>query len=348
MIATVVLSLAGMLGAQQASSDCKDDRGTDRCAATVQLRMRAMYDVPSIEEHARRGDEVRRVFYVDGYGQDLIAISFVRAPGRDPAAFVHFPRLTGERTTSPIQAAVPHDVWFDVLGRSELLHRDLMPSVANKQEVNICLHAWLYLAEANEPARADGSRASVRRKVGDACQDGPVPAFAAELQQMALPLFPHCDRLEPANHRNPAAQLGACRLLSGDRMAAAEVMNRADVLRGFRSPSDREQIAGLFGHSVSIDWAGEKRKLGMMAAKDFWADKLLAVGGANFYFEKAEGRSAEKVRLTGAFSRSEDPPGGEGRSVYYRAPVEMTWQFGPSQQWEIVAVTVGTWKQDGP
>lgn len=346
MITAILLSFASMLAAQQASTDCKDDRGTDRCAAAVQSRMRAMYDVPSIEEHARRGDEVRRVFYVDGYGRDLIAISFVRAAGRDPAAFVHFPRRGGERTTKALQAPVSHMVWADVLERSELFDREMLPRATDKQEVKICLHAWLFLAEANDPARADGGRASIRRKVEDACQDGPVSAFATELQQMALPLFAHCDRLDPAKHRNPASQLGACRLLTGDRMAAAEVMNRADALRNFRSPSDREQIAGLFGHSVSIDWAGERRTLGMIPAGQYWADKLLAVGGANFYFETVKGLRADRVHLNGAFSRSEDPPSGEGRSVYYRAPVELTWQFGPSQQWEIIAVTVGAWKQD--
>jgi hypothetical protein len=347
MLIAVLLPFASMLAAQQSSADCKDDRGTDRCASAVQSRMRAMYGLPSIEDHARRGDEVRRVFYVDGYGRDLIAISFVRAPGRDPAAFIHFPRRIGERGTPALQAPVPHRIWGDVLQRSGLFDREMLPRATDKQELNVCLHAWLFLAETNDPARADGGDALVRRKVEDACQDGPVGAFATELQQMALPLFPHCDRLDPSQYRNAAAQLSACRLLSGDRVAAAEVMNRTDALRGFRSPSDREQIAGLFGHSVRIDWAGEQRELGMIPAGQYWADKLRAVGGANFYLEKVEGQSADKVRLTAAFSRIEDPPG-EGRSIHHRAPVQLTWQFGPSQQWEIVAVTVGAWKRREP
>lgn len=342
------LLMAAASGVQSASSDCRDDRGADRCAPSAQAKMLELYGVPSVEEHARRGDQVRRTFYVDGYGRDLIAISFVRSPGRDPVASVYFPRSPNARAIQSLEAAVPHRAWANLLRRSELFDRALAPKPTDPEAVNICMHSWVFVVEANDPARANSAPASLRRTTEDACSHGPAQAFAVELQQAALPLFAHCDRLDPAKHRNPASQLGACRLLTGDRMAAAEVMNRADALPRFRSPSDREQIAGLFSHSVSIDWAGERRTLGMIPAGQFWADKLLAVGGANFYFERVEGLSADRVRLTGAFSRSEDSPGGEGRSVYYRAPVELTWQFGPSQQWEIIGATVGAWEQDRP
>lgn len=79
-----LLLLATMQGEAQPRPDpnCRDDRGTDRCAETEQRRMRELYGVRSIEEHQAAGDQVRRIFYVDGYGRDLILIAFVRTSGR--------------------------------------------------------------------------------------------------------------------------------------------------------------------------------------------------------------------------------------------------------------------------
>ena len=62
--------------------NCSDDRGVDRCSEEQQRRTRQLFSVRSIEEHGAAGDQVRRVFYVDGYGRDVVLIALVRAPGR--------------------------------------------------------------------------------------------------------------------------------------------------------------------------------------------------------------------------------------------------------------------------
>lgn len=86
---------------------CSDDQGTDRCSAEEQRRVLELFGGKPIEEHARAGDQVRRSFYVDGYGRDLLAIVFIRAPGQDPTVQVHFPAQTGRSRTAPIQRWCP-------------------------------------------------------------------------------------------------------------------------------------------------------------------------------------------------------------------------------------------------
>ena len=104
-LATAALLLVAAADAQAPeTAGCADDRGVDRCAEAQQRRMRDLYGVRSIDKHQAAGDQVRRIFYVDGYGRDLILISLVRAPGHDPMLWVHYPGEGGQRP-APQQAA---------------------------------------------------------------------------------------------------------------------------------------------------------------------------------------------------------------------------------------------------
>ncbi|HEX8215926.1 MAG TPA: hypothetical protein VF577_00555, partial [Allosphingosinicella sp.] len=100
--ALLFVSFAAAAPAQQAvDPNCSDDRGLNRCSDEQQRQMRQLYAVPTIEEHAAAGEEVRRVFYVDGYGRDLILIAFVRSPGKDPEVRVHYPQRPGGTRPEP-------------------------------------------------------------------------------------------------------------------------------------------------------------------------------------------------------------------------------------------------------
>ncbi|HYJ30463.1 MAG TPA: hypothetical protein VEW25_09005, partial [Allosphingosinicella sp.] len=241
---------------QPINPNCSDDRGVDRCADDQQRRMRALYGVPSIEEHAAAGEEVRRVFYVDGYGGDLILIAFVRAPGRDPEVQVHYPQRDGRARAEPQRAAVSQPIWAEVALRAAHFDRSFTPRPG--AEPSICLHSWVYTIEAAERTRNPRQPVLVRRKVEDACGDGPGQVFARDLQHIALPLFPHCAALDPEHHRNEAAMLDACRVLSGDRLAAAEVLNLSRSFQRLGRVEDAGRIAHLFNHQTTIEWAGER------------------------------------------------------------------------------------------
>jgi hypothetical protein len=306
--------------------DCRDDRGVDRCKAEQQRRVRELFGVKPIEAHRDAGDQVRRAFYVDGYGRDVVAITFIRPKGGDPSLWVHFPREDDVKRSEPLRAAVPLEVWESVLRRSDLFDRPLAsPPTARsggdskEKEILVCLHSWVYTVEATDPAQGEYQPATLRSKVEDACDDGPAEAYATELTIAAVPLLPPCARLDRARHRNEATLLSACRLLRGDRLAAAEVMNRLDELRNVEGPEDLALARGLFTGDAQIDWAGELHNVRGGAAAT-WAKKIAEGGRTVLYYDSFEGESADRVRFVGLFSRSI-----EGEDKYRQARVEQIW-----------------------
>ena len=82
----------------------------DRCIQRGSAQL-ALFGVSPIEAHAAGGDLVRRAFFVDGYGRDVVAISFIRPRGAPPELVVHVPRGEGGEVPEPMRtevaAAVP-------------------------------------------------------------------------------------------------------------------------------------------------------------------------------------------------------------------------------------------------
>lgn len=208
-----------------AAPGCSDDRGVDRCAPEQHRRVLDLFGMKPIEAHRAGGDQIRRAFYVDGYGRDLLAISFIRAPGRDPTVQVHFRSGTDGRPGKPRSALVPGKVWDEVIERSEHFHRRLQP-IAGETGEHMCLHSWVYTVEAHDPESIAGGDAGIRRAVQDACGSGPAALYARALADYALSLLPYCVALGGHGRGSPG-QLAACEMLEGDRMAAAEAVKAA-------------------------------------------------------------------------------------------------------------------------
>ena len=344
----LLLLLAVAAAAQTPRPDdraCRDDRGTDRCADAEQRRMRDLYGVPSIEEHRRAGDQVRRVFYVDGYGRDLVLLAFVRSPGRDPSLRVHYPRPEEGERPAPLQAPVPQALWDEVISRSAYFDRRFARQEPGEGAagINICIHGWVYMVEAIDRP-APRSAAVVRRKVESACEDGPGALFAREVERLALTLLPPCNALDPDQHRNAAAMIAACHILHGDRLAAAEALNRAGAFRFIDGAADAPRLAGLFAHETRIDWNGDVYRGHGMEAGAFWAAHLSRDSGrANLFFERVEGLASDRVRVTGFLSRSADTPP-DSPSRYETAPVEQVWVRDHNGDLQVEAATVGPWE----
>ncbi|HYI48350.1 MAG TPA: hypothetical protein VEX35_07800 [Allosphingosinicella sp.] len=344
----LALLLAGPAHAQsEADRDCTDDNGVDRCAAAQQARVRALYGVETIEAHRDAGDQVRRVFYVDGYGYDIAAIAFLRRPGHDPEVRVHFKREEGGPLHAPMVAPVPIDDWELLIERSAHFDRALVPRpepprFENGEElVTVCLHASLYMAEATDPAREGGEAATLRRRAEGGCSRGTTGAFAREVSRAALPLFPHCALLNPSHYRTPADQLVACRVLSGDRPAAAQVRNQLEALSWADTMAELPEIARLFDNRTRIEWNGELHA-GREAdgAARFFLAKMLEGGRRDLVIDSIEGLSDRRVRFRGNLVRSVARPDGQ-EEVSETAPVEMIWELEYRGRFMIRSLTVG-------
>ncbi|HKX90457.1 MAG TPA: hypothetical protein VJM13_14685 [Sphingopyxis sp.] len=339
MISGLLLAISTLTLAQpQPSADpgCTDDRGVDRCAEAEQRRMRDLYGVRTIEEHRAAGDQVRRIFYVDGYGRDLVLISFVRAPGDDPTLWVHYPREEGQRP-APQQTVVSGEAFEEAIDRSRTFHRSFVPLDRSDPEfVVVCLHGWVYAIEANDPAIPGVGAGRLRRKTESACADGPGAIYARDLQRLALAQLPHCATLEPEYHRNAASILYACRVLGGDRLAAARALNAAEPLLRFSSGEDPGALAGVFDERSTIVWDGVRNE-GQGSAAAFWVRKLEENARPNFQVESVHGESAARMRMTGFLYRYVGP---EDAQRIETAPVELSW-VGPGDEPRVAQASVG-------
>jgi len=162
---------AGQFQTSASSANCRDDQGVDRCAEEQQRRTRELFGVRSIEEHRAAGDQVRRAFYVDGYGGDVALIAFVRSPGNDPTLWVHYPAERARRP-APQQVALSEAIWAEVIDRSRNFYRSFIPRDGSDPEfVVVCLHGWVYTIEANDPKSVErglrpcGARPRARARV---------------------------------------------------------------------------------------------------------------------------------------------------------------------------------------
>lgn len=281
-----------------------------------------------IEAHRDAGDQVRRAFYVDGYGRDVVAIAFVRSPGRDPEVRIHFVREEAAPDLAPIVAPVPADVWDLLIERSEHFDRALvpLPQPPAANEIVICMHSWVFTVEAADPAMYEGEPATIRRRTEDACENGLTEAYAAEIYRAALPLFPYCARLDARQYRTPANQLASCGVLTGDRSAAAMVMNAVDPLRRARGPDDLAEIAVLFDHRSRVTWNGEPNPTGGLDdAARYFLTRLAESRADYVYVERVDGERSDRVRLLGGLVRRAEQEEEDGDLVQ-RATVEMVWE----------------------
>lgn len=287
------------------------------------------------------GDEVRRVFYVDGYGRDMVAISFVRTAGRDPMLQVHFPRREGEQAAELATAPVSAATWRRAVSRSVHFDRELAPVAAGSGEISICLHGWVYTAEAVDRPQAPRGEPKTRRKVQNACQDGLVYPFANEMADLALEQLPHCGALDPEQHRNNVAILNACRLLEGDRMTAAQGLNVVSRLRSI----DREDRAALnlvFDYRAVLDFAGQHLGGGGGSAADAWLQQASGSGVSHFYVSRVVGERSDRVRAEGRVVRYVDQPGGESQRL--EAPATLVLGTGSGATLAVERATVGAFK----
>jgi hypothetical protein len=300
-----------------------------------------LFQVPTIEAYRDAGDQVRRAFYVNGYGRDVLALSFVRARGRDPELRVHFHPEPGMPDRPPMIAPVPPDEWQALLDRSALFDRELVsPPEPSDGGIIMCGHGWMFTVEGADPPRGGRGEGRVGRRTENACENGLTEAFAVEMYRAALRLMPICARIGAHRNMHPVSRLADCRTLEGDRLAAAAVMNLLDPLLVSLEADGLAQFVPLFDSQASVDWNGERGPAGSArTAAAFFLAKWTEIGRPDFYVESIVGERPDLVRFRGGFVRVL-PASGDVPERYESAVVEMVWE-GAGEDFDIRTARIG-------
>ncbi len=223
--------------------DCRDDSGTDRCSAEARERAHARYAIASPDEMLAEGATVRRALFVDGYGRDVAAVTFVRRRGAGPRVEIAVPQDGDAAEAAPLSAPIDDTTWSRVLRASAYFDRTLVDRPG--EDGVICLHGWMATGEGVDaprvnqnvvagtgseglardpslPVQAPMTEGITRTATQSACEDGLVLTYAFELARIALAALPQCATLDVRDFRNEATLLAACARLRGDRLVAGE------------------------------------------------------------------------------------------------------------------------------
>lgn len=204
---------------------CTGARRNEVCTAEGQATLRQELGVASMEDEVAAGVEAYRAFYLEG-GGGLPAVAFVRRPGQNPAVEVdggpRRPKMTRE---------ISIDVWNQVRAEAAIADRVLAPLPGKPGGAgaieDVCMDGGAVMVETGAPATAAHNPASVRRLARSSCNVGPTLIFARQLASRALASFPACSAIDSAWGPDGAIMvLRDCYQLTGDQLAAVEVMNR--------------------------------------------------------------------------------------------------------------------------
>lgn len=342
-LALLLLQAAATAQAKPVSG-CSDDRGVDRCDPAQHRRVLKLFGAPPIEQHRDAGDLVRRVFYVDGYGKDLVGIAFIRSRGRDPQLKVYLQQPEGGPPRPPLEASVPAPVWDELVRRSAFFHRRLIsPPPPPKDVIILCGHAWVMTGEAVDEATSPDEPPPVRRRTEDACFDGLTEMFAEDLYKMAFSLLPQCALLELRRYRNEAELLSACGILAGDRASAALAMNSYDALEEAVEEESQPYVQQVIVYGASLIWDGKPIASEAHGAASAWLAMRKGPPRTDLWLEAAEGMDPDRARLTGLVER-ESPSATGGKSVTERATFEQIWARN-GDRFAIEKVTVGRFEK---
>ena len=255
MLFAVLFSLAIAGQSAEVPRDCRDDNGTDRCAAENRAAVLRSLGMRPIEEELAAGTEVYRTFQVDGYGNVMAGLAYERSRGSSPQVVIY--GAEGARMTAPVS---PTD-WRSVQSEAALVQRDLAPLPNDPNSFGFCLHAWVSTVEIANAAERGVPKSEVRRRTQSGCGDGLASRFAFDLAARAIKAFPDCDALDPDDHRNDASRLRTCVGFRGDRLAVAELLNAVgrDVVPEQAADTQLAWMRSFGGSGdVKLDWAGRR------------------------------------------------------------------------------------------
>lgn len=248
-----VLAASGQAQDGDATRNCRDDNGVDRCARLAEdVRILGM---ASLEDEQAAGTEVYRITQINGAGRLMPGVAYERRVGAAPQVVVY--ATGGVR----MAAAVPLAEWEAVQGMARFADRELKPLQGEpSSELTICLHSWLSTVEIANAANRGRPDGPVRRRTESACGGALTSSFASDLPTLAIKHFPDCDALNPNDYRNDITRLAQCVRFKGDRLAVAQLVNQVG-LRLVPEESEGLPLAWarrLQANSATrIDWGGQ-------------------------------------------------------------------------------------------
>ena len=342
MILAVLFSLAIAGQSPEIPRQCRDDNGADRCAADQQAAVRAKLGVAAIEDEAAADVETYRAFYVDGYGRDMPVVSFERRPGSDPMVVVS--GSDGRRMSSPVSS----EAWDRVRVGGRFADRALgpAPASASSDDFAICLHAWVTTVEMANSTPDERRGGPVRRRTENACGSELTTQFTFALAEEAVKAIAPCGLLDETVQRNSVTILQTCLGLSGDRFAAAGLMNQIGNGMPRRGPDSADAgswraYLGTNG-SPEVRWAGERVKTERgrdSRAAEFIVAQIQAHPSLRVWPKRFEGRDSRAATVEGVVAYSTGEDAAEQR---YEAPYSQTWVWDPSLvEWMLETWTVG-------
>ena len=293
-----------------------DEQKLDLAARELPQR----FGQPTIKDLEAAEAEVRRAFLSDGIGRFIASVTFARTKGESPHVIIKLPVAAVQR--EELRGLVPANVWIEVISQSHNFDRSLVPLPAPpSDDIVLCTHGWgAYVEAADKPSNE--ALATIRRKLGNACEDELAFPYAWWLAQQAIDVLPACKQVAPDKHRNAAAVVAACGKLSGDRLAAAEVLNTVSA-SSFEKPNDEDTTSTLrtfFFDDARLIWSGQQAPADGVIA--FWLHKMRDGHNTMLWVDQITGRDVDHVHLQGRIEGYRDV--GEDR-VLFSAPVRQEW-----------------------
>lgn len=350
--AAVAMTLGAVSGAaaQDAGSqpepfdrDCMDDYGRRLCDGQAWSGIVESFGVAPAETLAAEGWRGVRVFTVDGYSHDMPMVSvlareFDSYDWPSPAIIEVWGRARGDEPAPVLRREAWSIAWWAALElqelaaespvrQSEASQRPQAIASATTEDpstvaVTICLHAWLTITESL-------GETGVVRRVRNACGEDPVYDASYDFSELALNGFPHCNHLDPAQHRNESTRLQSCLLTEGpDRVAAAELLN---ILQGrlFRrfDVVDDAAFAELLAEEARLTWGDSPEAVGRAAAAAAFLAEARAGNRTWLWPERVTGR-VDGVEVEGLIERFARDSAQEGR-------FRQTWRRDAGGEWRL-------------
>lgn len=296
------------------SLDCSKEANRAACDTQVLARQRAVYDAPPLETLVGKG-QVIRLFHSNAFGRNLGMIAVERRPGAEPRIETRFdPAAEPRPFTDQLSAPLPVAVWERLWDEGRFFDRTLGPPPASDRLV-ICADGSSVIVEMID---AEGR---IRRATGSGCQRDLPFVLAEKIATAALDADPACALLANRDPHDAIHALGNCRMLGGDRAAAAQAFNviQGSAFRYPNGPEDAPAIRAQLDDQVELNWPGEAPVRGMTNAARAWASHG---NDGTLHLSRLFGETSDRVRIEGviAFRR------GEHEREPRTAKVTMIWE----------------------
>lgn len=318
------------------TAHCTGARRNEVCTEAGRAELRQHLGLQPLEVETGQGVEVYRAFYLEGGGARP-AVAFVRRPGRNPAV-----ELVA-RAGSLMSADVPLEIWRRVQAAGQIADLAVVPRDGSE---GACVDGGAVFAEIGLPAPHARSPAINRQRAASNCVDSGTLFFSRLLVELAEPLFPGCAAIPREFLSDGISRLQFCSRLTGDQVAAAEVMGLAHRDVSVREDDSVSRKRAEWARATGVNpwtrlrWAGEDvppnpggREAG--GATDFLIARSADTPGLQFDPVAFNGTSATVVEVDGHASKSAGPDGG---SLY--ANYRQVWRRTAGNEWRVAEWSV--------